>query len=472
MPTAAPRIVAIPKRLALPTPATTAWLPWLAAGALIRLLLMPTTMHNDTVWMPWMAHKIVEGHWNVYQHLLDTYGDRVLRPVVWAPYMPLYYLVTAAWTGFLRVLGIVDVGQWTFQPQWEIPGFHRSIFLVKALYLPFDLAIGWALGRLVPADRRSLVWALWGLSPVTLVSAYMMGQNDLMATSFVVLATLAGTQAMLANRGDTTKTHPWSDLAAVLLGLGAAFKSYPLFLVLPFGFLLCPRKRDLARFVALGAAPFVVAIVPFLPSAAFRLGVLLNPEAQRIFAGIPGVGPAGISPFIAGYVALLTVLAYRRSATRPAPIPLPVIAFLVVGLMLGASNWPFYWMVWLTPFVVWSVATSPLTYGNALGYAALFLFWTWGWGTRASSGLFLPVFPGALSVPPVIGLLNTLYPWERLTVVMQSSLVGLLVCQAVGLLREKWENARPPHPVLAVLPFHALLVAWILISFLPAFIRF
>lgn len=454
-----------------------AWIRWLIIGLVVRLILMPITMHNDTVWMPWMAYKIVEGHWNVYQYLFNTYGDQTLHPVVWAPYMPLYYLVTAAWTGLLKLLGIVDVGQWSFDTHsWYIPHYLISIFMMKALYLPFDCTIGWAVSRMVRPGRRAIVWAMWALSPVTLVSVYMMGQNDLMPTTFVVLATLIGIRADEAD-SDSTKRRWLVDAAALLLGVGAAFKSYPLFLILPFALVLERRTREIARFTILAILPFIFAIAPFLSSHAFRLGVLLNPEAQRIFATVPGLGPAGISPFVAGYVAFLGFLVHGRGTfagpgwDRGPRVPLPVVAFAVLGLMFATTNWAFYWLVWLTPFFIWSVVQRPSTFVLVVGYMMVFLVWTWNWGNQVSSGLFSPIDAGAVTVPAVRDLVNQAYPWGRLIIMLQSAFLGLLACNAIILLRPVSAAGKAVRPAVVGTVFLGAFLTWIAVSFAPALIR-
>lgn len=461
-----PRHLLRTTRVALDRP----WIPWCILGLSLRLILMPTTMHNDTVWMPWMAFKMVEGHWNIYQYLNDVYGDQTLHPVVWAPYMPLYYVVTAAWTGLLKVLGVVDVGQWSFSSRgWIIPGFLRSIFWMKLLYLPFDGAIGWSLSRLVPQERRGIVWSLWSLMPVTLVSAYMVGQNDLMPTLFVVLATLVGTQALTA-RQDVTRYRHQCDLAALVLALGAAFKSYPLLLVLPFALVLGRRSLDVVRFVVVGILPFAAVVTPFLSSRAFRLGALTNPDAMRIASAIPTLGPMGISPFIVGYTAVVGFLVYQRFSSEAIHLELPTLVFLILGLVFATSNWPFYWLVWLAPFFIWSVARASGTWVLVAGYVLVFLIWTWNWGNRASSALFSPIYPAAVMTPAISDLVNHFYPWVQIIVLAQSAFVGLLICNAIVLLRGEVSTGGRPRLMLTSSTFLTLFVAWNVISFLPAIV--
>lgn len=445
------------------------WGRWLAIGIILRLILMPFTMHNDTVWMPWMAYRIVEGHWNVYQYLFDVYGDKTLHPVVWAPYFPLYYWVTAAWTDLLKLTGLVDVGRWSFDSQrWYIEKFTRGIFLVKSLYIPFDLAIGWAVAEMVPTRQRAMTWAIWALSPVVLVSVYMMGQNDAMPTACVALAAYCGTRAFgEAMSGEVTERR-WCDAAALLLGIGAGFKYYPLLLVVPFALVLGRRAWDIARFIILSLIPVVVVVAPYLSTKPFRDGVLLNPEAQNLFTPVGGIGPLGVSPFLAGYALFVGYLISRRSDRRSSPIRLPVVAFVVLALIFVTANWPFDWFVWLTPFIAWSVAVFPETRAYSAVYAAVFLIWTWNWGATSSTGLFSPILHGLTVTPSLKDWVARFYPYDRVVVVDQSILVGILLWHVFLLLRKREAVDEDARPVDQALVLAALFVGWIVVSFLPS----
>jgi hypothetical protein len=297
----------------------------------------------------------------------------------------------------------------------------------------------------------------------------MMGQNDLMPTAFVVASTVIGTRALELGDGADARIRQ-ADLSALLLAIGAGFKLYPLLLVFPFGLVIGRRTRDVVRFVIVGFVPFLLVIAPFLPSPGFRLQVLGNPEAQRITAMVPGLGPTGFSPFIVAYFGLIGYLIYRRSAPSQRPFPVPLVAFATLGLVFATIDWfgNFYWLVWLMPFVIWAVMVGPSTYPIFVGFVAIFLWATWTPGNAASSGLFRPIASGAVDVLPIRTILEKVYSWGGQFAIMHSIFTGLLISQImVALLLRRADPNATLSFVETMLPL-AIFVGWLVVSFVPA----
>jgi uncharacterized membrane protein len=212
--------------------------------------------------------------------------------------------------------------------------------------------------RLRPA--RPWDAALVALSPLVAVHAF---------TNYDTLAVAAATAGLLAfARGRTV-------LAGVALGLGGAFKLYPLFLLLPIA-LVAIRRRELHPAVQTGVTAVVAWAVVNAPVALawtpgwwefFRLNSDRGPNPESLynivehFTGWPGFdGPleSGQPPVVLNAVsacafavccAAIVVLALRSPRTpRLAPLCfLTVAAFLLVNKV-----WSPQYSLWLVPLAV------------------------------------------------------------------------------------------------------------------------
>ncbi|MBA3468263.1 MAG: hypothetical protein H0T53_01340 [Herpetosiphonaceae bacterium] len=321
------------------------WFLLIAAGYLLRLVLMPTTGHHDTLFMPWHAHFISQGHWNVYEYIHQTYGDGVLRVPVWAPYPYGFYAFTAFWAKVFNSVGLLDMANWPWP--WIVAQPARLAFLFKLLSLPFDLVIGMILAQVGGKQRGLLMWALWTWS-ATVLYMVMMGQNDFYPTAFMVAGLYLAYQAVQRQQA----RQPWRRRAAaamLVLGLGATFKTFPLFLIIPLGLLITPRWGQRLGLIGIGVMPFIVAAIPFLDTPAFIQGVLLNPEGVQVFQQVDLFGQR-VSLFFGGYCLLLLYLAVRSQPCRPQHVW--DVGTLVVGMLFAFVFTPYYWLIWLTPLVI------------------------------------------------------------------------------------------------------------------------
>jgi len=319
---------------------------WLIVGAyLLRLVLMPVTGQHDVLFMPWLARLVAQGHLNLYAHIYERFGHMVMQgPAVWAPYPYGFWAWTATWFRALDALGLVHLAEW--DAVWSVARPARTVFLAKLAYLPFDVGIGFLLSRLVGGHDGLAAWATWAWSAAALYTPFMMGQNDVYATASVVAAVyLAARHASGHGRG----LH--GLLAAVVLGVGATFKAFPL-LVLPA---MVPfLARDLWKrgaLLCLGVGMFGASVTPFAMTQPFVDGVLLNPEGMALFRE---QGTLSLSPFAVAY-AVLMILLWGIPPTRLDGRQAWCGALGAVGLVLLLAPMPFYWLIWVTP--LWALAT-------------------------------------------------------------------------------------------------------------------
>jgi len=331
------------------------WFWVVVAGYMLRIVVMPITGQHDVMFMPWMTHYINQGHFNLYAFLYEKFGSIVMqRPGIWAPYPYGFYLFTAGWLGFLEKIGLVDLASWN--SVWQVSYPARYVFLFKAAYLPFDLVIGYILYR--TCGRVGL--ALWAWSPTVIYTAFMMGQNDIYATTFAVAGTYAASKATQI----TTQSQPssvrvldkWAVLSCLLLGVGSSFKIYPLFLLPPL--VLTIEKRWWQRFslFCVGCFIFGAALLPFMTTPTFVNGVLFNPEGTRIFREIQLFG-VSVSPFLLGYIILIGHLIINPS--NHSPWKIWFASLVPIALVFLWVPVPFYWLIWITPLIIGAINRFP-----------------------------------------------------------------------------------------------------------------
>ena len=220
------------------------------------------------------------------------------------------------------------------------------------------LLVLWALVRLRPG--RPWDAAITAVSPLVVVHAF---------TNFDTLAVAAATLGMLA----WSRRRP--ALAGVVLGVGAAAKLYPLFLLLPL-LLLClraGRMRAWWRVTATGLATWVALNVPVALVAPagwwefFRLNSQRAADPDSLYSVVEGVtgwsgfdGPLapGQTPAVlnavsaalfAGCCAAVAYLVWR-APRRPR---LASVAFLVTAAFLVTNKvWSPQYSLWLVPLAV------------------------------------------------------------------------------------------------------------------------
>lgn len=281
-------------------------------------------------------------------------------------------------------------------------------FDVSAFWLALAwLVTIWALVRLRPG--RPWDAALAAVSPLVAVHAF---------TNFDTLAVAAATLGMLA----------WSRrrpvLAGVVLGIGAAAKLYPLFLLFPL-LLLClraGRMRAWAQATAAGVLAWALLNLPvaYLAPAGWWEFFRLNGERgadpdslYNVVAGLtgwsgfdgplaPGQSPTvlnAVSAVLFAVCCLAIAVLVVRAPRRPR---FAAIAFLVIVAFLLTNK------VWSPQYSLWLVPLAVLAYPRWRPLLAWMLLDALVWAPRMyyylgtdAKGLPAPWFYGAVIVRDV-----------------------------------------------------------------------
>lgn len=314
----------------------------LTLGIVLRLVLMVTTFHVD-----------IRGH-NLAAYLISQKGEvltfydyisKLPRTHRWVEvygdnlfiYPPLSYLTLAM---FMKVLG--PIYPWpTFAALiHEVDSIPKDFtwillkFLLKFPYLVIEGIGLWWLAKKVDIKLRDKFLLGCAINIPILFSAYMMGQFD------VAIAVLIAVSAVASLKKPTI----WS---AVLLGVAAGFKPFPMFL-LP---LLGTGFKDKLKHVLIGLATYILIISPYLGSTGFRQYALLASQTDKIeFAKILVSG----SQYLALFWILSILLWWWNWYDHKR---LTLVEWYLAGLLVFYSVTHFHpqWFTWGSVLLVWII---------------------------------------------------------------------------------------------------------------------
>ncbi|MBI2018504.1 hypothetical protein HYS96_02245 [Candidatus Daviesbacteria bacterium] len=394
----------------------------LIAGIFIRLFLSATTFHSDIQHFDLAGYVLGKGNLsNFYDYTLSlNKDDQFLKkyPVAVFNYPPTTYFylgglnwILTSWTDhdfhnnflfdFTNTLGDLRL--------------YLHLILLKVPYLPFDIFIAYLLYNLYALKREKiLAFTLWIFNPWVLYSTYMIGQFDIIPTAFVVLALYMVVKIANLNKA--------VFLAAILLGVGASFKIYPLLFLLPLAFLL-PTWSKRIQAIFLGVSVYVVTILPFINSLGYRSTALAaNQMFKSLYAQIPISGGEGIILFVVLTGFFYLIYLYRAGSAEN----LWQRFFVILLLFFIFTHYHPQWFLWLTPFLIIELIHSNFKHAFLLLVIAItFLGSVSLFEQSLSIGLFTPLNPSLYNGANLWQLLNIKYDLNLLRSLFQSLFVSV-----------------------------------------------
>ena len=295
--------------------------------------------------------------------------------------------------------------------------------LLKLPYLFFDLMIGFLLMRMVEPKKGVFIFGIWMFNPVNLYSTYMMGQFDIIPTFFSILSIYFAFKNKL-------------NYAALALGMGIAFKLYPVFLIIPL-VLLGSSIKDKLKILLLTALPYILSILPYVSSESFRSTALLaNQSSKSLYASIPVSGGEAILLFPAFLIFFyLLILRQANKASLWKFYLIPLLLFFTL------THYHPQWLIWMTPFLILDLVVSGfknivpvvLIFGSWFG--SLFFF-----DPSLTLGMFAPLNPSLKTIPDIWTLLNINMDFNFSRSMLQTILAGSSIYLIFHFLSNK-ENA-------------------------------
>lgn len=382
----------------------------LLVGIFIRLFLSATTFHTDIQHFDLAGYVIGKGNVsNFYDYTYSLGKEFNYPPAVYFSVGTLNWILTG-WTD----QSFHDKFLFDFKNTLGDLRLNLHLILLKIPYLPFDIVTAYLLYNLFAAKREKLLaFTLWIFNPWVLYSTYMMGQFDIIPTTFVVLALY-----MVTRKADFDKKV---FLAAIFLGIGASFKIYPLLLLPPLAFLLNTwLKRILV--ILLGGVVYLATILPFIGSSGFRSTALVaNQTFKSLYAQIPISGGESIILFLAFIGLFYFIYLYQVEKAENL-----WQRFLIILLLFFVfTHYHPQWFLWITPFLIIELIHSNFKHFFLLLVMAIsFLGSVFLFEQSLSIGLFTPLNPFLYNGPSLWQLLKINIDINLLRSLFQSLFVG------------------------------------------------
>ncbi|HWQ20324.1 MAG TPA: hypothetical protein VN455_11145 [Methanotrichaceae archaeon] len=405
-------------------------------GLIIRIILMPLTTHGDLLLITWESHYIPLGHLNIYQFFYDNYPKINYNGDV--AYLPPIYFIMGIWESILALFGLLDIQNWhNLRDLYNTPS---ALFLLKMVYLPFDLLAGYFILKLVDEKDRWLAFALWMLNPVVIYVTYVWGQIDVIPAFFMILALYYAKNSAVF-KGDSS-IDKYAALSVLALGVSACFKNFQLFLIPVFVIVL--SGKDIVRFIKLGAigiVPYALCSLPFLGTPAFVQGVLMAPQDQRLFEMFFDAG--GAHRLYVFFILLTLALFYLLHVeTRMSFDAIWQYSFVVLSIFYMTTFWHPQWYVWMVPFIILVALRRGWLMNFYLFSMAFFLLYILTWGNINGTGMFHPLAP---VVADLIGPQQLSPFYIKLVNMAQSAFAVLSLAAAYSLFKDGPGGSEPVH---------------------------
>ncbi len=286
--------------------------------------------------------------------------------------------------------------------------FGDNLGFLKLSYLPFDIALGLLLTKMVDPKKSILVFSIWIFNSVSLYATYMMGQFDIIPTFFSILSVFLALKNKLS----------WAALA---LGFGIAFKLYPIFLMVPL-IILGKGLLEKTKLLFLAGFPYLVSILPYLSSEGFRSYALFaNQSSKSLYANISVSGGESILIFptllILFYLFIWSKLNDKLSLWR----------FYLIPLLLFFIFTHFHpqWLIWVTPFLILDLVYKK--FKNSLPIFIIFGSWflsLFFFDPSLTIGIFSPLFPTLQNAKSIWQILNISIDYNFSRSIIQTVFVG------------------------------------------------
>ncbi|MBI3103905.1 DUF2029 domain-containing protein [Candidatus Daviesbacteria bacterium] len=265
-----------------------------------------------------------------------------------------------------------------------------SLGFLKLPYIIFDIAIATLLSKMAGPKKSMAAFALWLFNPVSIYATYMMGQFDIIPTFFSVLSIYLAFKTRLS----------WSAFA---LGMGIAFKLYPLFLVVPL-ILLGKGFWTKVKLVIFALIPYLVSVLPYIQSSSFRSQALFaNQSSKSLYAAIPVSGGEAILLFPLFLLLFYLYIWNRQNSTMNLwkVFLIPLLLFFIL------THYHPQWLIWVIPFLILGLVIN--NFQNLYLYVLILGSWFFSlffFDSSLTLGMLAPLFPALREIPDIWTILG------------------------------------------------------------------
>jgi len=319
----------------------------IALAILLRLLVAVFIYHPDIKTFNFQSSFLRHGIFNIYSYLINNKENLPLKENF--VYFPLTYLSLGSYQAMIApILGTKFDAWLNNADSFSIvndSNVFKYLFILKLPYLVLDILIAFLL--LNYFNNKSLgkkAFLLWLFNPFTILIIYAYGNIDIFPV-FLVLSSL-----FCIKKNNKT-------MAALMLGLAAGFKIYPLLFV-PF---LALSGSNIKEKLKLSIIPFIIFGVISLPflSSAFLESTLISGLTIRMFN--PGINVGFGESIIVGLMLLSILFFYGLLVDKKINLINYWLATLLI--LFSFSHFHIAWLLWAAPLlVILAVKNSKLSF--------------------------------------------------------------------------------------------------------------
>lgn len=391
-------------------------------GLLIRLLVMPFTGHWDIRGINFAVYNLpFKGIVNVYEvaaHGPVDYTVGVNFGRDYFIYPPLNYFTLGSFMWLLKPFYGSEFVHWIEGYGNDVmsvithPHVWRYLFLMKLPYLFFDILLVFILLKFFSKDtEQKLALKYWWLNPIVIYLPYVWGQFDIIPTAVMLAGVYFGT------KGQGVKS-------ALLFGLAASFKNYPLILLPFLSIILGKNIWGMAKLMFVGLLPFALTTAPYWSHEFFRKTVLFSWQSQKMMDFLwPIGGSDGVYPFFIGYFLILMWTAYKLK-DKSHYLSLPMVMTLM--LYYATTNFHQQWFMWVLPYLIILVVKDVKLRLIGLGVMGLFFLRLIEIQANVTTELFIWLAPAFDDLPKsryLVGLAYDIHKFRNLVDSMYMAVV-------------------------------------------------
>lgn len=304
---------------------------------LIRLLIMPFFFHPDIKTYNWQSAFLKSGTFNIYSYLVDNKQNLPLKEEF--VYFPLTYFFLGTYQIIVSPLLGADFGNWLSDASSQAVdrlGVFRYLFILKFPYFLLDLIIPFLLIRFFKdVKSKKEVFILWLFNPISIAIIYIFSNIDIIPVTLTLISLLLFKNKKIL-------------LSALVLGLAAGFKAYPL-LLLPFILLFNTNIKDTVKMIFVSLATLILIILPFWSTAFLNSALISGLTTRIVFPTIPiGFGESlmiGLTTLTILFFAGLSELGKKLNQ-------LWVYILMVLLFVFSGIHYHIQWLLWIMPFLV------------------------------------------------------------------------------------------------------------------------
>lgn len=315
----------------------------LILAILLRILVAVFIFHPDIKTFNFQASFLRHGIFNIYSYLINNKENLSLKENF--VYFPLTYLTLGSYQAVVApILGSGFDGWLANADSFGVvtdQNIFKYLIILKIPYLILDIVTAFIfLNYFEDKKNGKKAFTFWLFNPFTIFIIYAFGNVDIFPVVLVLLSLV-----FIKNEKKT--------LAALMLGLAAGFKIYPLLFV-PFLFVSGKTLKEKMKLAIIPFGVFGFVSLPFL-SSAFLESTLISGLTTRLFN--PGINVGFGESIIVGLMLLSFLFFYCLLIDKKPNIFNYFLATLLI--IFSFSHFHIAWLLWVSPFAIILAVKKP-----------------------------------------------------------------------------------------------------------------